>query len=274
MVLLGYWYELGGGNNPTDMVVAACIALALAAIDAGAVRYLLQAIRRVEETYASDVSEELERALESYRSLAEREAQLAQEIGRTVGDELEHTREALAEGHLEEADEHMQRGLRAASKTRAAYCDNVAVAAVLEVKARQCEESGVRFSAQASVPEDLPLPETEVAAVLFNLIDNALRECEGLVTDGVAEAPEITVRAKAEAGQLFVEVANPCKPESGKRLRISALRRPDAAREHGWGTHIVDDIVGAHGGVVSRDVANGTFVVRVMIPLPERTEEE
>lgn len=267
LVLLYNWYVLGGANNAFDMVLAAVFAMILAGIDVGAVNYLLQTIHRSEQLYAAAVGEELERALESYRIQAEREADHARMIGETVSDELLRTRNALALGQLDEADEHLKRSLDVASTTRSAYCENVAVAAVLEVKERQCAEAGVGFSARASVPDNLPLPEVEVAALLFNLVDNALHECERLTTEGQTEAPEIAVRVKTQAGQLFFEVSNPCKPDAIARTGASISRRADTRREHGWGTQIVDGIAESYGGIVSRAVADGVFTTSVMIPL-------
>lgn len=290
--LLVYWHSLAVGDMRTlDTMISIATAFVLGLIDAGAARYLLQALHRSETTYVADVSTRLELSLEGYRSVAERDEQLAQEVAHAVEEELARARNALAQGRATAAEEHLRTSVDIASQVKPPYCDNVAVAAVLDSKARQCEEANVGFKAMVDVPAELDLPDVEVAAVFFNLTDNALHECEALRAEGVApddyggghdtvahspsrHIPTVSVRASVQAGHLFIEVSNPCRTNAtvGNNGRdgipqSAFVRRVETHHEHGWGTSIVATIARDHGGLAEFDTHGATFVARVMIPL-------
>ena len=268
LALLWYWHALAPEDSRTlDLVVTLAAAVGVAVIDAGVVQYLFAALQRAEAAYAADVSMQLERSLESYRVTTEREQTLAREVGRAVDEELARAREALNQGKAGDASAHLRQGLDIASQTRTVYCDNVPVAAVLETKERQCHEAGVGFEHHVKLPEELPLPDVEVAAVFFNLIDNALHECEAMLEGSEAGGlPTVRVSSMVQAGQLYVEVANPCRKEAAKAR--GAARRGGLLREHGWGTDIVTNIARGHGGLTQFEERNGVFTATVMIPLP------
>ena len=248
-----------------DMVVSAAIALALGLADWYATHYLLQALDRIEQVYAQDVSQQLQQTLEHYRQLAEREERRTREIGLGVEAELAKAREDLAAGHAEDATKHLWLGLDIASDMKRQPCANVTVAAIMEVKARECEEAGVRLDSKIDLPQELPLKNAEVASLLFNLIDNALNECKALLAENPTHQPEITLCGRIQAGQLFIQVRNPQRHHLAGEKRIRF--RPQNESQHGWGTSIVQGVAQYHGGVAEFESAGDTFIATVMIPL-------
>jgi len=274
--LLVYWHSLAASDmRAIDAFISLAIALILGVIDASVARYLLQALHRSETVYATDVSTRLERSLEGYRLAAERDEELMREVGYAVERELASAREALSQRRAADADNHIRASVDIASQTKPSYCDNVAIAAVLDSKARQCDEAGVGFDAKVDLPADLPLQDIEVAAIFFNLIDNALHEGEALLEESEEAVPTVTVRSKVQAGQLFIEVSNPFRTESGtiRNVRRNALTlRSESADEHGWGTSIVTTIARDHGGIAEFETHGKTFVATVMLPLPESSQ--
>lgn len=254
-----------------SLVLSAALVLMTAFIDIGVVRYLLGVLRRSEQAYTADVTRDLEESLVEYREQAERERLVAQEVGAEVEQQIASAREALASGNITATDNYLHEGMEAAAQAQVSHCDNVVVASVLESKARQCAESGVDLVSAVVLPDDLPMEDAEVAAIFFNLIDNALHECEALIattpeSQGHGEPLRITVRSDIQAGQLFVEVTNPCR-KGAEAKRQAAARRVDATVFHGLGTSIVSDIAVQHGGVAEFAERDGTFVADVMIPL-------
>lgn len=265
------WYNISTADTRTgDLLISIAIAVVVGLIDAGAARYLLAALKRSEEAFAASVNEQLERSFDEYRASAEEEERLVEEISAGVERELAHAREALAAGRSSEVSDHLQQGLSIASQIHATHCDNVPIAAVLDGKARQCAAAGIALDIQVDLPSDIGLPDVETAAIFFNLIDNARHECEALVEAGEEKPLSIHVRSLIGAGQLIVEVTNPCR--TGASRRRSKVLSKEPLRTHGWGTSIVEDIARTHGGIAEYTEKDGTFSASVMIPLPQEFE--
>jgi len=269
LAVIAFSHVLSTEQTSLNYVVSVLLALVIGATDAAIIRYLLAALERAERAYSQDVSRKLEQSFELYRLEAAQEDRLAQEIGRSVEKELAQARAALSEQHVREINDHLRASLAITSQSHASYCDNVTVSAVLESKARQCTRSGVVLLARVSLPQGLPLPDVDVAALFFNLIDNALHECVELTKLAMPHVePKIEVRSQIRAGQLFLEVENPSR-KGGNARRISATRNARGRIKHGWGTQVVSSIVEQYGGIAEFKEGPDTFTASVMIPLPE-----
>ncbi len=267
VIMLAYWHSLVSDSlRSVELLFTIAIAIVAALVDTAIVKYLLGALVLIDRNYADDVNAQLEESLREYRIEAEREDQLVQSISAAVEAELARAREALANGSIDEAGDHLQAGLDLASMTRSTYCDNVAVAAVLEAKGRLCSAMGVDLNARVTLPLELPINEVAVTALFFNLIDNALHECEKLREENATRKLEITVKSRIQAGQLFVEVSNPCRP-GVDTLSSAFVRRDTTAEHHGWGIDIVNTIADMYHGIAEFSERDGVFVAQVMIPL-------
>lgn len=269
LVVIAFSHVVSAAHTLPSLAVSVLVALIIGATDAAVTRYLLAALKRAESAYAQDVSRKLEESFEHYRLEASHEEQLIQEIGSAVNEELSQARTALAQQRLSKVDDHLRTSVAIASQTHHSYCDNMTVSAVLESKARQCKRAGVELRAHVSLPHELSLPDVDVAALFFNLIDNALNECRDLIErDELHGEPLIDVRSQTRACQLFLEVENPSR-EGGNTRRISAARNARGRAKHGWGTQVVSSIVDQYGGVVDFKEEEGAFIASVLIPLPE-----
>lgn len=262
------WYGLSTAESRAgDLIFGVAIAVIAGLVDAGTARYLLAALKRSHEAFTASINEQLERSFEEYRARAEEEEQLVEEIGAGVEEELTLAREALASGRTDEVHNRLSQGINIASRIHAARCDNVPIAAVLDNKERQCSEAGIALDTDVTLPEDIGIPDVETAAIFFNLIDNARHECESLKEERGGESLSIHVRSRIGAGQLVIEVTNPCRTEASRRRAKS--RASSSQRTHGWGTSIVEDIARSHGGIAEYAEEDGTFTASVMIPLPQ-----
>ena len=58
------------------------------------------------------------------------------------------------------------------------FCDNTAANAVLLFFAQQAKYSGVGYTAVASIPREIGVPDTEISVILGNLLENALDACK------------------------------------------------------------------------------------------------
>lgn len=269
LVIIVYWHSLApSSTRATDALISVAIAVVVGLVDYSIARYLLSALNRLEAAYGYDVAKRLERSLAGYREESLREETIAKEIGASIASELDKARAALTRGDNAEVSSLMRSSLDIAASTAAPICENVTVAAVLASKTRQCSEEGVTLTSQVTLPEPLPLPDIDIAAIFFNLIDNALNECKSLMAEGLVSDPQIDVSSRIQAGQLFVKVQNPSHQGIDTKKR-RAERRTSTSSQHGWGTEIVSSIAQEQGGIAEFAESEGRFVATVMIPLAQ-----
>ncbi len=242
------------------------VSVAIALVDFAVVHYLLAAVKRSEAAYASNVSGRLEQSLERYRVESEQDEVSVREAGRAIEHELNEARQALQRGDVSMISPHLHASLDLASQTKTVACECIPVAAVLASKARSCAEANVTLNAQVVLPVEMPIDDIELASVFFNLIDNALHECVALAQEEDTLEPTITVRANTLAGQVFVEVSNPCRSGAEGKLR-EAGKRADSTRAHGWGVDIVQNVARKYHGIASFTESSKVFTAQVMLPL-------
>ena len=84
------------------------------------------------------------------------------------------------------------------------YCENAAVNAVLLYFAQQAKECSVTFNAEAVVPANTSIDETDLSVLLGNLIENALDAC---IADKSANK-KIGIKAKYDNYALWLTVDN------------------------------------------------------------------
>ena len=260
-----------GMQDPITGKTLLCMALMLASaiVDIVIARNMLRRLHDVEESYIREVENQLEESLEAYAERAERANQVSLKLAQGVDKELAEAQDALRQGNADLMSEHLDRSIELASQAMSPRCNNVVVSAVLSSKAQQCEDAGIDFRTYVTLPVDLPMEDTEIAAIFLHLIDNAIRECQALIREGTGpQRLQITVSSKIQAGQFFTEVTSSCAPEDGvSPLWPSQTAKRFAARPLGLST--VSDIVAIHGGVTSYDDRDGSLAWSIMFPLPE-----
>lgn len=135
------------------------------------------------------------------------------------------------------------------------YCENNSVNAVVDYYDKQATERGIALDTYLALPEMLSIPETDIAVLLSNALDNAIHALER------EEEKTVSVKAFAEDGKLYLEVKNPF---CGSVHFDSEL--PVSEKEgHGYGTKSMVSVVKRHGGIYSFTLENGFFVFRCAI---------
>lgn len=136
-------------------------------------------------------------------------------------------------------------------------CDNSTANAVLTAKAEALRQSGVEPDFVVSLPENLPLADTDLTALLGNALDNA---AEGI--QGAAE-PRVSVRCKVDKGLFMLRVENsigtPVKPD------LSTTKADKSA--HGFGLPGMQEIAVRYGGTLSAKTQGKQFELLVCIPV-------
>lgn len=201
-------------------------------------------------------------AQEGYRRRLESDMVEAHRIRSDLVAELEHIDECLERQETMQASEGLQRAVDLMGSSSYCYCEHRAVDALVTMKAKACEEAGVRATVLLDVPEDVPLSSVELCAVFSNLLDNALHACERL-----PEAERfVDLRSSVQGAYLVVDMRNSCMREDAVGAR--AKRGGRAGRglaEHGWGLQIVQGVAERHGGTLLAERDGGEFRTTVML---------
>lgn len=137
---------------------------------------------------------------------------------------------------------------------------NQMIDAILNSKLSLMKEKAIRADATVFVPKKLPVPDTDLAVLLGNLLDNAMEAC------GQLEASERFIRIYMDVlkGQLYLSVTNSMK---GRAVKPDKPFYTTKQGGHGYGIWRVKSVVEKHGGYLNQQSEEGVFVTEVGIPI-------
>ncbi|WP_295208106.1 ATP-binding protein [Ruminococcus sp.] len=136
---------------------------------------------------------------------------------------------------------------------------NIMADAVLNSKLNVAEKLDIKTTVKVQIPENIPLTDVELCAVLGNLLDNAAEACQKLEV----EERFLRVYISKLKGQFYISVQN----AAGKVNKISGVYRSTKEGEHGYGLFRIDRIAKKYGGYVNRQNEEGVFATEIMLPL-------
>lgn len=135
------------------------------------------------------------------------------------------------------------------------FCDNETANVVLAAKAEAMERAGIAADFAVSLPRELPVADTDLAALLGNALDNAIEGVEG------AAEKRIALRCRVNKGLLMLRVENP----------VGAAINPDLATTkadksaHGFGIPGMREIAERYHGTLDADGKDGLFILLVCL---------
>jgi hypothetical protein len=142
------------------------------------------------------------------------------------------------------------------------YCENVVVNAVIRRYARRSANSGISFSAEANIPEQLPLTAPETGELFGNLLENACEACEK-----IKYGAYIILTAYTDNESLRLELRNSVAGQTA--LNDAGL--PLTTKEGGGsGTRSVATIVQRYGGMLRFSQEGDVFVTQIILQFDER----
>ena len=164
---------------------------------------------------------------------------------------LEQGDTAGALSYLEELS-----GSPALSGTRR-ICENDTANAVLTAKAEAMRQAGLTPDFTVTLPEQLPLSDLDLTALLGNALDNAT---EATVR---AEDKTVSVRCRVQKGLFMLRVENAL---GGAVAPDLATTKADKTA-HGLGLPGMREIAARYGGTLEAGVKAGRFELVVCIPV-------
>lgn len=140
------------------------------------------------------------------------------------------------------------------------WCEHETLNPLLSLFQGRAEEAEVSLHIRAEAPEKLPVPDTELCALVSNDLENALCAVSALPAGWERK---IDFFAGLRQNKLLLEV---CNPYAGEIVMRDGL--PQAADgERRCGCRSIQAIVEKHRGVCSFETEQGRFVMRAVIPV-------
>lgn len=139
------------------------------------------------------------------------------------------------------------------------FCENELVNLLCAAFSDRAARTGIRFSAQASMPEVLPLSETELCTLISNGLENAL--------NAAAETEDKWVEFYCclQANMLLLEIKNPYCGEVALRNGLPVSGRH--GHGYGYGCYSIQSIAERLQGLCAFRPEDGRFTLHIALPL-------
>ena len=135
------------------------------------------------------------------------------------------------------------------------FCENESANVVLSAKAEAMEQAGITADFAVSLPKDLPVADTDLAALLGNALDNAI---EGVQN---AAVKKITLRCRVDKGLLMLRLENPVGGEVNPDLSTTKADK----FSHGFGIPGMREIAERYHGTLDADVKDDCFILFICL---------
>lgn len=148
-----------------------------------------------------------------------------------------------------------------------AYAPHPAINAVLTAMLARARRQGIEVERRVDVPEALPFPDTELCAVLMNLLQNALDAC-ALAPEGARKWLRVDLRVRG--AHLYIGVENsrfaPVDIDEESGLCRTTKEPPSA---HGYGLKAVRAVARKYQSELLLQFPEGSFSAATALQMPD-----
>lgn len=137
---------------------------------------------------------------------------------------------------------------------------NTLVNSVLNQKMSYAKSKGIEAQAQTFIPEQLNVKDSELCAILANLLDNAIEACSSL------SDPQIEIELKVVKNYLAIVIKNTV-PKSVLKENPELHTTKQDRENHGFGLKVIRNVAQKYDGLTSFSEEDGYFVASVMLKL-------
>jgi hypothetical protein len=196
-------------------------------------------------------------------------AQTQQEYVRLTRRQLHETRNRLIvmrhylqEGETEKAAEYLDSLLRSESRAPAVYTGHPLLDAILFIQFSRAREENIylehRFEGDF---KDLPITDTDLTALLMNLLDNACEACRRISEDG---RRWIALYIKAAPGiMLELECSNSAPQDGASPGTFKPGTTKHDAYAHGFGLAVIEETASHYGGSMEIKRLEDSFALKI-----------
>lgn len=167
---------------------------------------------------------------------------------------LERSDIAEAEKYLDSLDEQI------VMSTVKVSTGNYLVDAILSSKMTLARSHQIQFEYNAALPEQLSIDNTDLCAVLSNLLDNAIEACRKVDIDSYIKCDVLLVK-----NQLYINIVN---SSDGKYIKNSqSFLTTKKGSMHGIGLRHIQSIVNQYNGIYTIKAESDYFETKISIPM-------
>lgn len=143
---------------------------------------------------------------------------------------------------------------------------NIAVNALLNRKVHTIRELGIPIHAKVIVPPQSAIQDTDLCAILANLLDNASEAVQTIRHGSI----ELTVGP--HTGYLVIQSSNTVEADP---LKVNPFLRSTKGNSpfHGLGLKIIKNTTKKYDGMISIDTKDHRFCVKIMLPLIDQEKK-
>lgn len=138
------------------------------------------------------------------------------------------------------------------------FCPNPTINAVLRIYQRKAEALGIAYSAVADIPDNLPIGQSELGALLSNLLENAIT-----AASKCGSGSFVAVTAQTDDSNFLLETRNSVNSSVEFRNGMPVSSKPGG----GTGTVSITSTVERYNGITLYSANDNTFSVRILVPL-------
>jgi hypothetical protein len=149
------------------------------------------------------------------------------------------------------------------SSSTAVSTGNYIVDAIVSAKLALASSYDIKFEYNISIPESLPFADTDLCAMLSNLLDNAIEACRKLKDGSYIDLEMLIIK-----NQFNILLSN---STNGEYIRDgNKFRTTKQNQWHGIGMKQIGSIVNEYSGLYDIDAGDNLFTTRITIPLAKK----
>jgi hypothetical protein len=158
------------------------------------------------------------------------------------------------------------------------FCENETVNLILSAYAAKANQSGIKLTIDAKLPDLLPFSDTELCSLLSNALENAIHACVDIPESNSAKLRLASINSAAHAAKegvsrcinlhvytknnkLCINISNTCQSEPVFEQGMPVSKK----QGHGFGTKSMVHIIEKHSGVFCFSVKDGWFTFQASV---------
>lgn len=147
------------------------------------------------------------------------------------------------------------------------YCENNTVNLIFSHFANKASNFQIAFTVNANIPQNIPITETDLCALLSNGLENAVNACLKVTDERIRS---IYINCRVHKEKLLILIENSYTGQVAEEHGLPKSDQPG----HGFGVKSMVMIINKYKGYYSYSAEDGIFTSRIILPLRSVISQE